>query len=257
MSSETTTRRFSLQGLLESVPASPALPYHEYRYEKPAPERKRSIRPLIIKISLAVLGLGFAAWLGASVLHTAKQRFDFSYKSPDGEEYELVADQELPKEPTPVIVTDRAGKTRWTVSIPTSLDFPLRPNTYSNMCSQSGEISKHIMRLKNPGAPAMAAHFAYYHVDDTFMDIAEAEYQELLPSDKTRSWESEAGDKNSIGKEAEKGDNSDPNKTCATSLTFVLETQDAGFGNTLMSLWLAYGMAKKEGRAFFVDDRYW
>ena len=250
------SRRFSLQGLLESAP-SPTLPYDEHRYEKPFTSRRRAIGPLLLKVTLAVLGFGFAAWLGLSVLNTAKQRFDFSYKSPGGEEYELVADQELPKEPTPVIVTDKAGKTRWTVSIPSSLDFPLRPTVYANMCSQSSEISKHVMQLKSPSSPAMAAHFSYYHVDETFIDITEAEEQDLLPSTKSWGWEAEASEKNVTGADVEKADNSDPNKICETSLTFIMETPDAGFGNTLMGLWLSYGMAKKEGRAFFIDDRYW
>jgi hypothetical protein len=44
---------------------------------------------------------------------------------------------------------------------------------------------------------------------------------------------------------------------CKKSLTFVLESDDAGLGKTLMMLWIAYGLAEKEGRAFFVDDTRW
>jgi hypothetical protein len=40
-------------------------------------------------------------------------------------------------------------------------------------------------------------------------------------------------------------------------MTFVLETSDAGLGKTLMQLWTAYGLAKKEGRDFFIDDSRW
>lgn len=46
-------------------------------------------------------------------------------------------------------------------------------------------------------------------------------------------------------------------KICERSLTYVLETTDAGIGKTLMGLWLAYGLAKREDRAFFIDDAYW
>jgi hypothetical protein len=46
-------------------------------------------------------------------------------------------------------------------------------------------------------------------------------------------------------------------KICERSLTYVLETTDAGIGRTLMGLWLAYGLAKKEDRAFFIDDAHW
>jgi hypothetical protein len=44
---------------------------------------------------------------------------------------------------------------------------------------------------------------------------------------------------------------------CEKSLTYVMETEDAGIGNTLMGMWIAYGLALKEGRTFFVDDTRW
>lgn len=45
---------------------------------------------------------------------------------------------------------------------------------------------------------------------------------------------------------------------CDASLTYLLEsTTNAGFGVALMGLWSAYGLAKKEGRTFFVNDRDW
>jgi hypothetical protein len=44
---------------------------------------------------------------------------------------------------------------------------------------------------------------------------------------------------------------------CETTMTFVLETSDAGFGKTLMMLWTAYGLAQKEGRDFFIDESRW
>jgi hypothetical protein len=44
---------------------------------------------------------------------------------------------------------------------------------------------------------------------------------------------------------------------CKKSLTFVLESKDAGLGKTLMMLWIAYGLALKEGRSFFIDDTRW
>ena len=46
-------------------------------------------------------------------------------------------------------------------------------------------------------------------------------------------------------------------KVCERSLTYVLETGNAGFGSTLMGLWMAYGLAQEEDRDFFIDDRYW
>jgi hypothetical protein len=40
-------------------------------------------------------------------------------------------------------------------------------------------------------------------------------------------------------------------------MTFVLETADAGLGPSLMMLWTLYGLAKKQGRGFFIDDTRW
>ncbi|KAI9873935.1 MAG: hypothetical protein M1823_007801, partial [Watsoniomyces obsoletus] len=36
-----------------------------------------------------------------------------------------------------------------------------------------------------------------------------------------------------------------------------METEDAGFGNTLMRLWMSYGLAMAEKRTFFIDDTRW
>jgi len=36
-----------------------------------------------------------------------------------------------------------------------------------------------------------------------------------------------------------------------------METSDAGSENSLMGLWMSYGLAQKEDRAFFVDDTRW
>lgn len=40
-------------------------------------------------------------------------------------------------------------------------------------------------------------------------------------------------------------------------MTFSMETDDVSFGKTLLLLWMSYGLAKKEGRAFFIDDAHW
>jgi len=80
------------------------------------------------------------------------------------------------------------------------------------------------------------------------VDVAEAQKQGLLPNI------------NKDGKIGEKVIPDDPiagRRPCGKSLTFVMETSEAGMGNTLMGMWMAYGLAKKEGRAFFVDDTRW
>ncbi|KAH9825912.1 hypothetical protein Tdes44962_MAKER10122 [Teratosphaeria destructans] len=36
-----------------------------------------------------------------------------------------------------------------------------------------------------------------------------------------------------------------------------METDDASFGKTLLMLWMSYGLAQRQGRAFFIDDTRW
>lgn len=50
---------------------------------------------------------------------------------------------------------------------------------------------------------------------------------------------------------------SENNQTCESSMTFSMETDDVSFGKTLLLLWMSYGLAKQEGRAFFIDDAHW
>lgn len=72
-----------------------------------------------------------------------------------------------------------------------------------------------------------------YH-DPAFMDADEAMRSGLLPGTSVPT----------------------PAATCQKSLTFVMDG-DASFGRTLLLLWLSYGFAKRDGRAFFLDDSKW
>ncbi|KAF3481736.1 uncharacterized protein GIQ15_04495 [Arthroderma uncinatum] len=108
----------------------------------------------------------------------------------------------------------------------------------------------------------MARHLAdgkdnggYYHVDKNYMDIDEAKSQDILPSKLNGRTPRNVAD-NVVG-----GDKylrmRDTMPVCKKSLTFVMQTEDAGLGTTLMGLWMSYGLAKKEGRSFFIDDKNW
>lgn len=44
---------------------------------------------------------------------------------------------------------------------------------------------------------------------------------------------------------------------CKSSMTFILASSDAGIGRTVMLLWTTYAVARREGRAFFIDDTRW
>ena len=155
------------------------------------------------------------------------------------------------------------------MSIPPSFEFPLRPHQYADICSQTEEVAAEVARLKShdPNSNHHKRHYGYYHVDSNYMDVAEAEKHGLLPGIERKSavhkiWNVVLGNKGfDMMNEDQNGLAGDDVVTegtmCAKSMTYVLETSDAGLGKTLMGLWLSYGLAKKEGRAFFIDDTNW
>lgn len=174
-------------------------------------------------------------------------------------EYEMVEleEEHLPDFPTPIAVTDKQGRAKWTISIPPSHDFPLRKEQYSALVAQCKEVSGRVQGLHSSrGLPqTILATFGSQDTRDThFVDVKEAEKDGLLTG-----WEVRLSD---IGKHRSEGNiigqSSDSQQpVCSKSLTFVLESADAGLGKTLMQLWTAYGIAMNEGRAFFIDDSRW
>lgn len=173
-----------------------------------------------------------------------------------GEEYEMVGESELPDYPTPVVVTDKRGRAKWTVSIPPDTQFPLQPKQYAEICQQNVEVAYHVKDLHSHSHNAFA-HHGYYYVDPNFMDVSEAEAHGLLPGPKALSGKTillNGLDGNIIG---EQKDSLVEMEVCKKSMTFVLETSDAGLGQTLIMLWTAFGLAQREERAFFVDDSRW
>jgi len=139
--------------------------------------------------------------------------------------------ESLPNFPTPITLTDKRGHSKWTVSIPPNRAFPLTINEYASIGAKCGEISD----KTNQEQSQDHGHSLQ------FVDIQEAQNNGFLP--KPRAAMKEAVDRDI--------------PPCAKSLTVVLESTDAGIGNTLMMLWTAYGLAQKEGRSFFLDDTRW
>ena len=217
---------------------------------------------LLLRLSLVAVALLLLVWGILWTTQTASSHYDVSHLTHDGDIYELVGDPKLPEDPMPVVVTDNRGKTKWTVSISALQEFPLKPSIYSDLCTRSKEISDYMLELKGHHiGRRQKHHFDYYHVDQNFMDVSEAEDRGLLPPSKTTpwNWKSVAGveDKGPMGEDAGTMHNQADDEVCEKSITYVMETRDAGFGKTMMGLWMAYGLAVKEGRAFFIDDRYW
>lgn len=168
--------------------------------------------------------------------------------------FNLANNAELPKDPVPIIFEDRQGRTRWTVSIPQDLSFPLRPRQYQDICRASEAVSKSVeavsRRSRIMGKASIHHTKQYYTVDRGFMDVDEVEAMNLLPSVLAQHHITVVGG-------SEDANHTSRLPVCEKSLIFALETVDAGFGHSLLALWLSYGLAKKEGRAFFVDDSNW
>jgi hypothetical protein len=231
--------------LLPSPPPSPGLPALLPRHGKKS-------SPKWIKVVVRLLS-GFIAvtlmiimWAGFWILYPQAQSIyssaptSSSPSMPDGAS-DLAGGQYLPSDPSPVLVTDKSSKHRWTVSIPHDSAFPLRPSQYQDICDLSGKITRYLndmSRVNDPLSRLTRRDNLYYSVDKNFVDVLDAEQQGLIP--KANASHSEKGQ-----------------KVCEKSLTFVMETSEAGFGNTLMRMWMAYGLAQEEGRSFFIDDSRW
>lgn len=248
------------QHLLSSSPLpSPSLPSILPRHgKKPkSPTLKRKMLRLVGWLA----GFSILIWCAARLLHNERPPAPISYLSTDGQAYDIVGADTLPETPSPVVVTDRRGRSKWTVSIPPPLDFPLHPGDYHHICSTTMEVARHTEELRNHREPGAMKHYNYYRIDPNFMDVADAEEHGLLPGMSPRSdnlWGAMLGTADG-SKDTTSEDilAKDPGRVCEKSLTYVLETSDAGLGNTLMGLWLAYGLAQKEGRAFFIEDTHW
>jgi hypothetical protein len=195
-------------------------------------------------------GTAFLLWLVLRQIYSDSQQA-VSYTE-DGEEWEMVGGSQLPKEPSAVAVQDVNGKMRWTVSIPQNLDFPLRPAQYQDICQQSMELAASVRQEAQSGNIAKRM-LNYYQKDQYYIDVQEAERESLLPPSKETGRPKGFVEDQSIVD----GLSTAGLKVCDRTLTYVMETDDAGFGNTLMRLWMSYGLAKAEKRSFFIDDTRW
>ncbi|PSK55271.1 Ribosome bioproteinsis protein bms1 [Elsinoe australis] len=150
-------------------------------------------------------------------------------------------------DPEVVIVQNEQGQKKWTITIPANATFPLRPYQYRDLCSRSSSLRKRLA-----SSAQQATHIAfpkpttYTTSDPLFLDPSSRAASLLNPvTDLTPH----------IPVINASPDDSLP--ICTSSLTFLLETSEAGFGASLLSLWLSYGLARQENRAFFIDDSRW
>lgn len=253
-----TSPRHSFQPLLEPPLPSPSLPSLVPRHGKRLPaSRYRTV--LLVLTSLC--GLSLLAWFALTFLQSRQPVYDIQYLSQDGKVIDLSSSGSLPLEPSPVVATNKDGRLRWTISIPPALGFPLKPSQYSQICLQSDRTAMQVVDSnRGGGVHGDARRSGYHHVDKNFVDIEEAQQLGLVPGKYVR-WQSPLRggheEQDSMGEDLDTMQGGDRGNICQRSLTYVMEATDAAFGVTLMGLWMSYGLAKKEGRAFFIDDSTW
>ncbi|OLN88759.1 hypothetical protein CCHL11_01935 [Colletotrichum chlorophyti] len=251
-----TSARFSFNHLLfSSPPPSPSLP------ALIPPARKSPIHPRPSRV------LRYTFWLAFTVLLLYFATFPFrrSFGVPklnlpyltNHDDFEMVGQDDLPDFPTPIVTTDRSGKSKWTVSIPPSYDFPLSVKEYGDMCSKCREVAARVRDMRHKTQiPDQNLLTQDASADPYFIDVAEAQKEGLLPDVANSRWPTKGHgrDGDLVG---ENKDSLVEKPVCERSLTVILETADAGIGHTMMQLWTFYGLARRQGRAFFIDDSRW
>lgn len=218
--------------LLHSPLPSPALPSILPRHGKkpPALNTRRALR-YIAWLFIITSIFGVLQWFRPQKAPPAPS----VYRHANGQSYEIVEDSELPQYASPLAVTDAEGESRWTIHIPANRGFPLSAREYQDICSHVDEVAKHVASSRNNGDKI--ANLRYYDQDPNYIDVAHAQLHELLPFDPSFK---PGGDV----------------PVCKSSMIYVLDSVDAGLGGSLLGLWLAYGLAQREQRAFFIEDSH-
>lgn len=245
-----TSSRFSFNHLLFSPPPSPSLPALVPRPKKSPTELLKS-RPSRVVRRLIYLIILIAFFYGVAFLFR-NEAMPAIWPYFANDEFEMVGQDVLPDFPTPVIVSDPKGRSKWTVSIPPNHDFPLSIQQYSDMSGQCREVSARARDLHHKTPLTEQAILNYDAPDDNFVDIYDAELTGMLPFSGKGVPVKDTG--HFVGLDA---DITADMHVCESSMTFVLESSDAGLGNAMMMMWTFYGLAKEQNRAFFIDDSRW
>ncbi|KAK1059363.1 hypothetical protein LTR74_012674 [Friedmanniomyces endolithicus] len=141
-------------------------------------------------------------------------------------------------QPGSVLVHDAPAQPKWTVLIPENSSVPLDDTQYADICGKGEVLRENLVRNTRIGRLLnLPRRTTYYTRDWTYLDVsalgATGASSLVLP------------------------DADEPKKVCSTSLTFVLDANESSFGKSMLMLWLSYGLAMREGRAFFIDDTQW
>lgn len=244
-----TSSRFNFNHLLFSPPPSPSLPALVPRKKRSSSQILKARPSRVFRRTFYCLGFIISLYfLGLAVRSRDVLPAVWPYFAE--EEYEMVGQNALPDFPTPVVVHDTKGRAKWTISIPRNYDFPLSMQEYADMSGQCREVAARARDLKATAVDQTLMR--YDTLDSYYVDVQQAEEAGMLASVSRQAVQKGRGQFVGLGIKDLKG-----KPDCKTSMTFVLENDDAGIGNTLMMLWTFYGLAMKEGRSFFIDDTRW
>ncbi|KAL8781152.1 MAG: hypothetical protein Q9213_006152, partial [Squamulea squamosa] len=258
------SQQFNFHHLLNSPLPSPALPSIVPRHgKKPARRPGRKALRMFARISIYLIGLALLYCFISIIRHGLFSPTSTNLISLNVDEYNGVEQGPIPQEPVPLVVTDPHHQPKWTVAIPRGANFPLKPSEYAHICAQSDHIIQQL-RASND--------HRHFHVGSGeprrtaigFVDVQEAHDQGLLSSPVANSGQLDADSADIEGTvraqsniKAQTYDERRDSGICDKSLTFIMETADAGLGKTLLGFWMAFGLAQEEGRAFFIDDSNW
>lgn len=217
---------------------------HALVYDKSVTSRERR---RWVWITFWLCGVSIITWFGFSVVRGETHRTPVDRGQSKQQTYSFPQNSTVSGKIGPVIVPSGKGHSRWTVAISPDHDFPLRPKQYADICSQSKKVAHHVMELNSPanGTNRQQGHYGYSHVDPHFIEASEVEEYIGVRGDVGRT--------DTLDSERQQH----VKTVCQKSLTYVLETSNAGLGDTLMGLWMSYGLAKKENRTFFINDSNW
>ncbi|KAL8892094.1 MAG: hypothetical protein Q9215_000978 [Flavoplaca cf. flavocitrina] len=258
------SKQFNFQHLLNSPLPSPALPSIVPRHgKKPAPRPIRKACRILVRCSVYLFAFTLIYCFVTIVRYMLSSPTSLNLISLNLHEYNIAGLEAVLQDPSPVVLTHSYPEPKWTVAIPQSAKFPLKPSQYAQICAQSEDIVQQLHASTSHGhfriSPSSSERTA-----TGFLDVQEAHDQGLLPSPTSEEGqlgaepvgvqEAVRAHKNIQAQAYGRPMESD---VCERSLIFTMETADAGLGKTLLGLWMAFGLAREEGRAFFIDDSNW
>ncbi|KAL8906068.1 MAG: hypothetical protein Q9207_002252 [Kuettlingeria erythrocarpa] len=255
------SKQFGFQHLLNSPLPSPALPSIVPRHgKKPTTQLFRRAFRISARLSSWLVALILLYWLARQMQSATGPPYSVTFLSVNVHEYNVAGQGLSPQDAVPILVADAHKNPKWTVSIPRDAEFPLKPSQYADICARSVQIVKQL----SPGHTHFHAGSRESQSATGFVDVQEAHDQGLLSMSTIGPVQPDTGavddgSKASVEsnlKEQTHDKNRDP-IVCDKSLTFLMESADAGMGKTLLGLWIAYGLAQEEGRSFFIDDSNW